>query len=362
MALRYTTTKKLGETLGILRDVPSWDIAGTPTNENVGTGTGSQAQFFLDQKNIVEDSYTLYANEVAMTDVTHYSLNKTTGEITLTATGITMLGLNALTAKYQYFFGGMSDSYLSDVLERAEKEVDKSVNAVFNDGTVTNPSYTSTIEIQPSNGFYMDRILTYKKPLIDIATTLNGDHTSVVTSIALASGTGSNYPTSGYVIIGSEVISYTGISTDSLTGCTRGSLGTTAASHDDGDAVHSTILFFSDTDEGTAVSWTVQPWDSSMYATSEGLISRFRDSDPNPLVNQDIANRIKIIYYYGYSIIPEDITRLAIIFAKKSLMNDTIGKSIIAGRNEFKPEMMDVDESEMQRIINSYIVLSMGNT
>ena len=69
----------------------------------------------------------------------------------------------------------------------------------------------------------------------------------------------------------SEVVYYTGITTDQLTGVTRGEMGTTAASHSDGDAVHSTILFLSDTAEGSAVSWTVQPWDTSMFANEDGL-------------------------------------------------------------------------------------------
>jgi len=35
---------------------------------------------------------------------------------------------------------------------------------------------------------------------------------------------------------------------------------------------------------------------------------------------------------------------------------------MIQGRNEFRPEMFNADMEEMKRIINSYIVLPMGNT
>jgi hypothetical protein len=44
------------------------------------------------------------------------------------------------------------------------------------------------------------------------------------------------------------------------------------------------------------------------------------------------------------------------------LIQDNIGKSMIAGRNEFQPEMFTVDEEEIDRIASSYRVLSMGNT
>ena len=49
------------------------------------------------------------------------------------------------------------------------------------------------------------------------------------TSISLLNA--SSYPSSGTVLIDSEQISYTGVTTTSLTGCTRGVNGTTAASH-----------------------------------------------------------------------------------------------------------------------------------
>ena len=362
MAIKYTTTLQLGQILGIVKEVPSWDVAGTPTNEAVGTGNDSTTQFYLDQRNIIASSYTLYANAVAMTETTHYTLDKDTGEITLTSAGVTLLSTNAFTAKYKYFSNDMSDSYINSVLERAEIEVDNKLNTIFTDGTATNPSYPLETEYQPSQGLYMDRIIVEKKPLKDIETTLNGAHTAVITTISLAAGTGSKYPTSGTIIIGSEAISYTGISTDDLTGCTRGALGTTAATHSDGDSVHSTILFRSDTAEGTAVSWTIQPWDTLMYATSEGLIYKFKDADPDPLTRAGVANRVKIMYYYGHDTIPKDITRLSLLFAKRMLIQDNIGKSMIAGRDEFNPEMLNADNEETKRIINSYIIFPMGNT
>ena len=368
MAIKYATTIQLGRALGIVKDIPSWDIAAEPTNEAVGTGDDSATQFFLDQKNIIASSYTLYANAVAMTETTDYTLDKTTGEITLTSAGVTALSTNNLTAKYKYFDLGMSDAYLTSVLERADTKVDSATNSIFTDGTATNPTYPSTTEIQSSPGYFRDQIISEKKPLIDIATTLDGDLTAVATTVPVATGTGSNYPTSGNIIIGSEVISYTGITTDNLTGCTRGILGSTAATHDDEDAIHSTILFLSNTNEGTAVTFTVQPWNTYMDATSEGSIYSFSQSVfsstqyPDRLTKPDVANRVKVIYYYGYSTIPDDITRLSICFAKQMLANDTVSKSIMAGRNEFKPQMLMVDEGEIKEIIGNYIVLPMGNT
>ena len=74
-------------------------------------------------------------------------------------------------------------------------------------------------------------------------TTLNGAINSSTTTIVLTSAT--NFPSSGtnYIQIGTEEISYTGISTNTLTGVTRGVRNTTAASHSAGATITNSSSF-----------------------------------------------------------------------------------------------------------------------
>ena len=72
-------------------------------------------------------------------------------------------------------------------------------------------------------------------PYVGASTTLNGSINNSVTSIILTSAT--SFPTSGTILIDSEKITYTGKSTNTLTGCVRGALSTTAASHTNTTAV-----------------------------------------------------------------------------------------------------------------------------
>jgi len=67
------------------------------------------------------------------------------------------------------------------------------------------------------------------------STTLNGSHSSSVATLTLTSTTG--FAASGKVYIGGEQVSYTAISGNDLTGCTRGANSTTAALHADGTTV-----------------------------------------------------------------------------------------------------------------------------
>ncbi len=68
-----------------------------------------------------------------------------------------------------------------------------------------------------------------------INTTLSAGINATAVTIGVASVTG--FATSGVITIGTEQISYTGITSLNLTGCTRGINGSTAATHSTSDAV-----------------------------------------------------------------------------------------------------------------------------
>ena len=67
------------------------------------------------------------------------------------------------------------------------------------------------------------------------ATTLNGSHSSSVTTLTLTSTT--DFDATGTVHIGGEQVTYTAISGNDITGCTRGANSTTATIHSSGVAV-----------------------------------------------------------------------------------------------------------------------------
>ena len=66
-------------------------------------------------------------------------------------------------------------------------------------------------------------------------TTLNGGINNSVTTITVVST--ANFPTAGQIRIASEVITYTGITSTTFTGCTRGARGSANVAHSTGVAV-----------------------------------------------------------------------------------------------------------------------------
>lgn len=73
-----------------------------------------------------------------------------------------------------------------------------------------------------------------------IATTLNGALNNSDTTINVVDTTG--FPTAGYAVIETEIITYTGKTSSTLTGVTRGVDGSAAASHSSGSAVSCFIV------------------------------------------------------------------------------------------------------------------------
>ena len=81
---------------------------------------------------------------------------------------------------------------------------------------------------------YIDKDYPNEEDQIE-STTLNGSHSSSVATLTLTSTTG--FSASGKVYIGGEQVTYTAVSGNDLTGCTRGANSTTAALHADGTTV-----------------------------------------------------------------------------------------------------------------------------
>ena len=118
-----------------------------------------------------------------------------------------------------------------------------------------------------------------------VSTTLSAGINAAVTTIGVASVTG--LPTAGgIIIIGTEQITYSGISSLNLTGCVRGVNGSTAATHNTSDAVLQFPIGMTDIQEAnhrvksTSVDTPMTRISRSQYQgfsnkTSEGLPTQY---------------------------------------------------------------------------------------
>ena len=114
--------------------------------------------------------------------------------------------------------------------------------------------------------------------------TLSSGINTSATTLSMASA--SSFPSSGTVQIDQELITYTGVSGNDLTGLTRGANGTTAASHSSGDTVTDSSDYAG---WNTAVSgdvitspgiWSLDNFGNKLIATITGGESFEWDSNP----------------------------------------------------------------------------------
>ena len=74
---------------------------------------------------------------------------------------------------------------------------------------------------------------------------------------------------------------------------------------------------------------------------------RFVDNDPD-----SGTDKLKVIYQYGYTSVPQEIKRLAIMKSVKTMLqNPAFANKIIGGRDTFMPMDLGVIETEIQQII-----------
>ena len=104
-------------------------------------------------------------------------------------------------------------------------------------------------------------------------TTLNEGGTLLADDETITLTDASNFPTSGKIRIGSEKITYTGKSSNNLTGCARGTNSTTATTHADGSTVTSGFTLSTDW-PGVLSMWLV-----NMPSLTGGANSCSADAD-----------------------------------------------------------------------------------
>lgn len=372
-ASSYASTIDLARFMNIEGTIPDMTITGSNrTEETIGTGDGSTTIFYLDHGYVLASSYTIsYGASVTsttnLTETTHYTLDKDTGKLTLTSAGVTAVSTNNVYGAYSYCNVGLTDTQLQDAINRSVSEIEEDLGCRFVDGTDTTPGWLErSKEKHTGQGKYWRRYSLDKYPVAEIYTTLDGDHTSSITTITVSSTDG--FPSSGTIGIATEKITYTGKTSTTFTGCTRGVDDTTGTAQTDGDIVTSWVVEISTTAPGSAITWQMLQTDVDydmdfksgtvqLHTTDLLLDSLSLMSPPSK-----IGNRFRCTYLSGHDTIPNNLKRLVLMVAAKDLLHMAVRKAHSAGLNGFNPNMINVDESWMESTKDRYRNIMAINT
>jgi len=274
---------------------------------------------------------------------------------------VTLLSTNSIYASYTYHAYKITDTQAQAALNRAASEIEDRTDNHWTDGTATTPTYTQvTNEKHDGKGKFDRDYFTRFYPLPNVSTALSADHAVGVTTLNVTSTNG--FPSSGYLLKGSEKITYSAKASTTAFTCTA-----TTAAHTDEDTVFSYIVELSTTESGTAPVWTVLTEDSQfkmdledgrahMYVTDYDLVYYQLQYPPRL-----IPNRFRVTYLWGNATIPADIKRCCLMIATKDIMHTAVRKRVTDGRGQFEDRLVNIDEVWINRIIDEHTNVRSSN-
>lgn len=369
MVATYATPLDLVKFTNIEGTVPSREAIGSDRpDETIGTGDNTTTKFYLDYSYVIADTYSFRysASEgvagTALTETTHYSLDKDDSTLTLTATGVTTVGTASIFGRYTYSKLGVTNDMFQTMLDNAEAEINKRTTTVFVDGTATTPSWTQITEESHTGKGGNDRIyFLHKYPIPDVSTTVSGTAvTAADTTIYVADTQG--FPSSGFISIENDKILYTGKSGSAFTGCTS------VSAHGTAKTVLPYVIEISTSESGQTPTWTpLEEGDDyhldkntgRLYLNDSSLESTSNNVAYSRFPSYQIADRLRASYISGVTPIPNEIERCCNMIAAKEIKHMTVNNKTMFGMDEFSPELIDVDEKWIDNTIKGYKKLKM---
>jgi hypothetical protein len=162
------------------------------------------------------------------------------------------------------------DSLMKSAISAALAAVNLTVSVSFDSGTKKATRASGSFLTDPYNTRLQVGDKVAPVGAASNKTTLNGGITSSDTSIILTSA--ASFPSSGVIAINTsgtvEFVKYTGKSTNTLTGCSRGAWDSVAASHSNGDSVYPVFTI-------TAINATELTFGGDTVATESAVSTTF---------------------------------------------------------------------------------------
>jgi hypothetical protein len=355
----YATPLELVRFINIEGTVPDRNATGTARpKENLGTGSSSTVLFYLDQAYIVAGSYTLYSGAsegaaTALTEDTHYTLEKDNGTVTLTAAGTAQVTTNNVYGAYSYNILKLTNAQLQSALDYAEGEINKETGIKWYNGGAASPRFGSAVnESHDGKGKFNRDYYLLKYPLPDISTQLTAGMAANAGTATVDSTNG--FPATGYIGIGSNKLKYSGKTSTTFTGLTG-----TATAHGTATNVYPFVVEISTTSSGTVPTWTILTKDSQfdldldtgrvhLYRTEYDLVYYALQYPP-----VGIPNRFRATYLHGYKTIPDEIKRLCLMIAAKHLVHLGYRRAIVNGVS-VEVQFPEIDEAWIKETIIKY--------
>jgi hypothetical protein len=357
MVASYATVTDLCRFMNILGNVPDLTIIGSDrTKELVGTGSTAVSRYFLDYPNVISITELNYGTTESESNTAltsgDYILTQDDGKIILGSTAVTAIGTKNIYAAYTYNKLGLSNTQLQDALDRAQDEIDEDTGTHFALSTDATPDYSQvTNELHDGLGHYNRDYFLQFYPIPSFTITTSSGVTTASTSIPVSSTNG--FPSSGYLAIETDKVTYTGKTSTAFTGCSIG------ATHASGSTIYPIVIEISNTEQGTTPVWQVLT-ENDQYdidretgrITISGDFYQPTTYYANSVPAKGVPNRFRATYLYGYDTIKNDIKRATLMIAAKDLLHTTHRKNTLEGMKV--ENSIKIDEEWIEQTLKGY--------
>lgn len=362
---RYTTVLDFNKSLFMDKEIPNRD-SGTPSKEQVASAANDDTTYYLNNGYVIRNTETLYygTDETATDTLTHetdYTIDYDLGKITLTSEGLTKVGNDTIYATYSFNRYEIKDSYIYDILLRAEDQVQSKTNSVFYDGTAATPDFgIIQDELHDGRGQYDKEYSTDEYPVNDTTTTLNGAVSADDDTINVVSTDG--FPSFGTIAIETNKISYTGKTDTSFTGCSG------VSAHDDGKTVTSFVVEVALDNEGSEPTWEVQEYNSDYSVDfNSGFIRLNQDAVFSTVLDNNtppyrVYDRFRVSYQHGYPEIYNDIIKVIHLIAGRELYSGNILNALSRNTDGFSSEGITDIKAQIKEILDRYKTIQVSDT
>ena len=261
---------------------------------------------------------------------------------------------------------GLTDTQITDALQRAQYEIDQRTKTHFASGTST-PDYVSVKDEKHDGQGRNDRTYyTIRYPIASFSSYLAGSTQIGAGTVNLNDAT--QFPSSGVVGIESDKVAYTGVSGSALTGAT----GITTVHLAGTVNVLPYVVEISTDDQGANPTWQEMNPDTEydidvdagrVYLFKNNIINSYYTTDNPPPYT---PNRVRFNYLYGWAPdtngnVPVEIKKLTLMIVTRDLMRTIVMKAHMRGFNQFNPSMINVNDEQIEEYIKRFQNPMFGN-
>jgi len=360
----YATPLEVFQYMNWVQEYPPF-VGGTIPNTEIVDNSGAlttSSVIYLDNNKLIENTESLTygittSSDVALTRTTDYTINYDTGAVTLTGTGSIKISTSYVYATEYKYNDQITNTYMADLIDRAEKEINKKTKQIFGTSTLV------IHEEQPGRGPFDYLYRTRKLPVYVVKTQLSAAALSTASSFTVDSTAG--FKKNDIITIKDEQLTI-GTVTDATTlEVNRAQYGTTTATYAIDDYLVNMAVDISNSYAGATPTFNNMGYKDSFDADSDtGAIQllHVNSEDKDDLVTDvfpptSIFNRMRISYKHGKPTIPTDITDLCIQMVSYKLMASAIAKSLPDGIDGFSPTAQSQIKADIKEKLNSYKLL-----